>query len=200
MKQLVLASNNAGKIREFCQLFQNMNITLVPQKEFQAPDIEETGLSFIENAILKARNAARYSKKPALADDSGLVVDYLQGEPGIYSARYSKEQTDNTNNSLLIEKLNGVPNNLRQAHFKCVLALVRYENDPVPLIAEGEVYGEILTTPQGTQGFGYDPLFWLESYQKTMAEISMEEKNRISHRAKALEQLVLKIKDHAIFN
>jgi XTP/dITP diphosphohydrolase len=157
--------------------------------EFSKVEPDETGLSFIENAILKARNAARLSGLPALADDSGLAVDYLGGAPGIYSARYADGQGDAANNAKLLEVLREVPDEQRGAQFVCALALVRHADDPLPIICEGLWHGRILHAPQGEQGFGYDPLFWVPERDCSSAELPAAEKNRISHRARAMALL-----------
>lgn len=194
LSRLVLASNNAGKLKEFQEMSQTLSLSLLPQSEFNTPDIEETGLSFIENAILKARNAAKYSGLPALADDSGIEVQALNGEPGIYSARYAGANTnDQKNNALLLEKLKHIPDDQRQANFRCCLALLRHEYDPCPIIAEGVWPGSIAHDEQGAQGFGYDPLFIVKGLNKRSAELSPSQKNQISHRALAIKELIQKI-------
>ena len=191
LKQLVLASGNAGKLREFQTLLSNVGFEVLPQSHFDIPDAEETGLSFVENAIIKARHAAKISGLPALADDSGIEVDALNGQPGIYSARFSGEgATDECNNALLLEKLTGIPSQQRTARYQCVLVFMRHWQDPVPLIAQGSWEGTILDAPRGENGFGYDPLFWVESHNMSSAEMKKENKNAISHRAKAMQQLL----------
>lgn len=190
-KKLVLASGNAGKLREFQQIFAHSGIDVLPQAEFAIPDAEETGLSFVENAIIKARHAAKLSGLPALADDSGLAVDFLGGAPGIYSSRFSGAQAnDQSNNQLLLERLKGVPKEQRTASFHCVLVLMQHAQDPVPLIFHGQWQGVILTQAQGEQGFGYDPLFYVPEHQCSSAELSAELKNTISHRGKAVAALI----------
>ncbi|MBZ0331445.1 XTP/dITP diphosphatase [Halomonas sp. ANAO-440] len=189
-KTLVLASGNAGKIKEFNQLLRELGIHVRPQAEYGVADVEETGLTFVENALLKAREASRVSGLPALADDSGLEVDYLQGQPGIYSARYAGEpKNDARNNDKLLAALAGIPSARRTARYWCVLAYLRHAEDPVPLIVQRSWEGEILTAPRGDGGFGYDPLFWLPSLGKSVAELSAEDKNRLSHRGRALQSL-----------
>lgn len=189
MNKIVLASGNAGKLREFSQLFASWNIEVVPQSEFDVPEVEETGLSFIENALLKARHASRISGLPALADDSGLAVDALGGAPGIYSARYAGPgASDADNNRKLLESLDGVPEGERAASFHCALAFVRRHDDPVPLVCSAQWRGRILPEPAGEQGFGYDPLFFVESQGMTSAELPRETKNQLSHRAQAVQQ------------
>lgn len=186
--EIVLASHNAGKLKELQALLGN-TVRLRSIAEFSQDEPEETGLSFVENAILKARNAARLSGLPALADDSGLAVDYLGGAPGIYSARYAAGQGDAANNAKLLEALKGVPDAQRGAQFVCCLALLRHADDPLPIVCEGLWHGRILHEPRGQQGFGYDPLFWVEQQQCASAELAAEEKNRLSHRAMAMALL-----------
>lgn len=194
MKQILIASNNQGKIAEFKSLFTPLNIKVLSLKEVGiTSDPEETGLTFIENALIKARNAAKLSGLPTLADDSGLVVPALNGMPGIYSARYSPEGSDQSNNTLLLEKMAKYQGEKRAAYFKAVLVLLRTEKDPVPLIAEGEVHGFITDTILGEGGFGYDPLFFYPPLSRTFGELSASEKNQISHRALALRALSAKL-------
>lgn len=187
--EIILASNNVGKIREFNELFASLDITVRPQSDFNVEDADECGLSFIENAIIKARHAAKKSGMAAIADDSGIVVPYLKGAPGIHSARYSPVKDDLSNNQLLLKNLEGVEDKDRAAFFISVLAFVRYAEDPTPLIAEGRIYGRILTEERGSQGFGYDPLFLIDGLDKSMAELELAQKNQISHRAKALANM-----------
>lgn len=192
MKQLVLASGNAGKLREFNQLLAPLGIEVLPQSAFNVPEAEEPHGTFVENALAKARHAARHTGLPALADDSGLSVDALGGAPGVLSARYAGEpKSDARNNALLLENLSDETN--RRAFFICVLALVRHPEDPTPLIAEGRLYGEILPEARGEGGFGYDPLFFIPSENATAAELSMEAKNRISHRGQASAELLRRL-------
>ena len=186
--QLVLASHNAGKLKEL-QAMLGDSVQLRSIGEFSSVEPEETGLSFVENAILKARNAARISGLPALADDSGLAVDFLGGAPGIYSARYADGQGDAANNAKLLDALKDVPEAERGAQFVCVLALVRHADDPLPILCEGLWHGRILTQASGDHGFGYDPLFWVPSRDCSSAELSPNEKNLISHRARAMDLL-----------
>ncbi len=194
MKQLLIASNNLGKITEFKSLFTPLNIEVLSLKEVGIiSDPEETGLTFIENALIKARNAAKLSGLPTLADDSGLVVPALKGMPGIYSARYSPAGSDQANNMLLLEKMAKFQEEERAAYFKAVLVLLRSEKDPVPLIAEGEVHGFITESLLGQGGFGYDPLFFYPPLSRTFGELSASEKNQISHRALALRALSAKL-------
>ena len=188
---IVLASNNAGKIKEFNALLSDMGIDVKPQSEFNVEEAEETGLSFIENAILKARHACAQTGLPALADDSGIEVDYLNGAPGIYSARFAGEHGNNdANNALLLEKLAGVPELQRTARFHCVLAYMRHQDDPTPQVFHGVWEGRILTSTEGQEGFGYDPLFYVPECACSAASLPKEIKNQISHRGKALKQLL----------
>lgn len=188
IKPLVLASHNQGKLRELQKLLGD-SFQLRSVSEFSSDEPEETGLSFIENAIIKARFASKVSGLPSLADDSGLAVDILKGAPGIYSARYADGQGDTANNQKLLQTLENIPSHQRTAQFICALALVRHEQDPMPIICEGIWKGSILFQAQGQNGFGYDPLFWVEQYQCSSAELSPELKNCISHRALAIQAL-----------
>ncbi len=201
LSRIVLASSNSAKLKELGAILTCKNVTLLPQSEFNIPDAIEDGLSFVENAIIKARHACKLSGLPALADDSGLVVDALQGEPGIHSARYSlrcavpgisgdRETVDAANNALLLENLEQVPEEERSARFQCCLALVRFPEDPMPLVCQGTWEGRILFEQHGENGFGYDPLFYVPDHECASAELEPAEKNRISHRAQALQQLV----------
>ena len=190
-EQIVLASNNAGKVREINQLLASQEITVVPQREFGISEAEETGLSFVENAILKARHASRESGLPAIADDSGLEVDALNGAPGIYSARFAGPgAADADNNRKLLEQLKEVPDEARTARFQCVLVYMRHAEDPTPLICQGTWEGRILRAPQGENGFGYDPLFLVPDKGCSSAQLPAEEKNRLSHRGQALQRLL----------
>ncbi len=186
--QLVLASHNPGKLKELQAMLGN-SVQVRSVGEFSDVEPEETGLSFVENAILKARHAARASGLPALADDSGLAVDALGGAPGIYSARYADGQGDAANNAKLLEALRDVPDAERGARFVCVLALLRHADDPLPILCEGLWYGRILHAPSGSNGFGYDPLFWVPERVCSSAELPPSEKNRLSHRARAMALL-----------
>jgi XTP/dITP diphosphohydrolase len=186
--QLVLASHNAGKLKEL-QAMLGDRVQLRSVGEFSQVEPEETGLSFVENAILKARNASRLSGLPALADDSGLAVDHLGGAPGIYSARYADGRGDAANNAKLLTALEGLPDAERGAQFVCVLALVRHADDPLPVLCEGLWQGRILQAPSGANGFGYDPLFWVPERHCSSAELSPAEKNQLSHRARAMALL-----------
>jgi XTP/dITP diphosphohydrolase len=190
MTRLILASSNRGKLSELADLLAPSGYELVAQSDLGVGDAEETGSTFIENALLKARHAARASGLPALADDSGLVVDALDGEPGLHSARFAGGHgDDDANNALLLERLRGLPPDRRGAHFYCVLVLLRHAGDPQPLIAEGSWPGRILDAPCGSNGFGYDPLFLPDGLEVSSAELAPAVKNRISHRARALARL-----------
>ena len=196
-KTIVLASNNAGKIKEFNTLLGDMGIDVKPQSEFNVEEAEETGLSFIENAILKARNACAQTGLPALADDSGIEVDYLDGAPGIYSARFAGEHGNNdANNQLLLEKLDGVPELERTARFHCVLAYMRHKDDPTPQVFHGVWEGRILTAIEGQEGFGYDPIFYVPECGCSAASLPKEVKNQISHRGKALKHMFAAFQQH----
>ncbi len=191
MSRIVLASGNAGKVREINALLSAHGFEVVSQTEFDVPEAIEDGLSFVENAIKKARNACRHTGLPAIADDSGIEVDALNKAPGIYSARYSGvDASDSKNNQQLLHDLQDVEDSRRTARYQCVIVMMNSEDDPTPIIAQGSLEGRILHAPQGDGGFGYDPLFWLEDKQCSAAELSLDEKNKISHRAKALQSLV----------
>jgi XTP/dITP diphosphohydrolase len=194
-KKIVLASGNAGKVREINHLLSGYGIEVVPQTEYDVPEAIEDGLTFVENAIIKARNAASHSGLPAISDDSGIEVDALNHAPGIYSARYSGEGADDQkNNEKMLRELQGVPTDQRSARYQCVMVYMRDANDPTPVISQGTLEGRILEAPRGEGGFGYDPLFWLENHQCAAAELSLEEKNKISHRALASHALVEQLK------
>lgn len=188
--RLVLASSNAGKVVELEQLLAGSGVALVPQTHMGVTDADETGLTFVENALLKARHAARLTGLPALADDSGICVDALNGAPGLYAARYAGTHGDSAaNNAKLLRALDGVPAARRTAYFIAVLVVLRHADDPAPLIAEGRWHGRILETPQGEGGFGYDPLFLPDGHDVSAAELDFALKNRLSHRGQALDVL-----------
>jgi XTP/dITP diphosphohydrolase len=191
MQKIVLASSNQGKLREIQQVLAHLDMQLLPQSEFDVEDADETGLTFVENAIIKARHAAAISGLPALADDSGLEVDALQGRPGIYSSRFAGDKaTDGDNIQKLLSDMEGIESPQRSARFRCVLVYLRHAEDPSPIIAEGSWEGFILEEQRGHNGFGYDPVFYIPEHQRTAAELEAEIKNQHSHRARALVQLV----------
>ncbi len=194
MKKLVVASSNPGKLRELSQLFDGLDYQLYPQSEFGVVEVPETGTTFVENAIIKARNAAQQTGLAAIADDSGIEVDALDGEPGVYSARFAgADASDETNNALLVQKLRGVPEQQRSARYRAVIVYMRNAADPSPLICEGSWEGSIILEPRGTGGFGYDPYFYLAAQGCTSAELSAELKNQLSHRGQALRELLEKL-------
>ncbi len=188
-QKIILASGNQGKLREFFRILGRAGFEIVAQSDYNVPDIEETGLTFVENAILKARNAAKITGLPALADDSGIEVDALNGQPGIYSARYSAKG-DDANNIKLLKALEGVPDQQRTARFRCCIVFMRHASDPSPLIADASWEGRILHQLSGENGFGYDPLFYVPTHKTSSAELDPDIKNAISHRAQALQQLL----------
>ncbi len=191
-KEIVLASGNPGKLREFRQMLEPAGYRVVPQSDYQVSEADEPYFTFVENALAKARHVARQTGKPALADDSGLCVNVLGGRPGVLSARYAGEpKSDDRNNALLIQELSGVAD--RAANYYCVLVYVRSPDDPQPVIADGRWFGKIIDHPKGTNGFGYDPYFWLPEFGKTAAELTPEEKNSHSHRGMALRSLLEKL-------
>ena len=194
MKKLVIASNNAGKLREFQFLLQPLGIEVLTQAQLGIAEAEEPHVTFIENALAKARHVGRLSGLPALADDSGICVTALNGAPGVQSARYAGDnpRLDARNNAKLLQDMQGVAD--RRAHYYCVLVLLHHADDPQPLIAEGEWHGEIAYQERGDGGFGYDPLFWLPEFGKTSAQLEREQKHAISHRGKALRVLLEKLK------
>ena len=193
MNKLVLASNNAGKLREFAALLAPLDFEVLPQSAFGVSEAEEPHFTFVENALVKARHAARLTGLPAMADDSGICAEALAGAPGVLSARYAGEpKSDQRNNDKLIAELANQGN--RRAHYCCVLVFVRHADDPQPIVAEGEWHGEIIDTPRGQNGFGYDPYFWLPEYACTAAELPAETKNAVSHRGKALQLLLERLR------
>ena len=193
MKPVVIASGNAGKLREISRILEPLGLSAQPQGNYGVPECPEPHVTFIENCIAKARHASAHTGLPALADDSGICVDALNGAPGVYSARYAGEpKSDARNNEKLIEALRGQSN--RKAHYYCVMVYVRYPDDPQPLIGEGRWYGEIIDTPRGDGGFGYDPYFLVPQFGKTGAELDLDTKNGLSHRGQALRELAAKLK------
>lgn len=195
MQKIVLATNNQGKVNELQTLLANAGFDIIAQSQFNIPDADETGLTFIENALLKARHTAKLTGLPAIADDSGLAVDALDGQPGIYSARYAGEHgNDKSNNQKLLKALQNIPKEKRTAYFYCALVFMRHENDPTPIICLGKWDGLILNEEQGDGGFGYDPLFYVPELGCTAAQLTKEQKSQISHRGQALKQLIAKIK------
>ena len=189
-QRIVLASGNRGKLREFSKLLADQAIAVLPQSDFGVPEAEETGLSFVENAIIKARNASAHTGLPAIADDSGLEVDFLNGAPGIYSARYAGDAGSAANNAKLLRALEGVEAERRGARFRCLLVYLRHADDPTPIICQGTWEGRILNAEQGEAGFGYDPVFYLPGDGCSAAELSAERKNQLSHRGQALRCLL----------
>ena len=194
MQKLVIASSNPGKLREISQILTPLGFEVLPQSDFAVPECPEPHVTFIENCLAKARHASLHTGLPALADDSGICVEALNGAPGVYSARYSGEpKSDERNNEKLVAALQGQAN--RKAHYYCVIVLVRHADDPEPLIAEGRWHGEIIDSPRGAGGFGYDPHFYVSEFGRTGAELTSNEKNSVSHRGKALLELVEKLKN-----
>ncbi|MGB5327515.1 MAG: RdgB/HAM1 family non-canonical purine NTP pyrophosphatase [Gammaproteobacteria bacterium] len=199
MKQLVLASGNPGKLRELSAILGELGYQLHAQSEFDVDEVAETGTTFVENAIIKARHAAALTGLPALADDSGIEVDALDGAPGVYSARFSGADADDAaNNALLVDKLRDIPPAQRTARYRAVIVLMRHAADPSPLICEGSWEGMIQLEPSGDGGFGYDPYFFLPDRGCTSAQLSASEKNRLSHRGAALEELKRKLNEQDV--
>jgi len=193
-EKIVLASGNSGKLREIQAVLDAQRFILVKQSEFNVPDVPETGTTFVENAIIKARHAAKLTGLPALADDSGIEVDALKGAPGVYSARYAgKHGADDANNSKLLHELKNAGEDQRTARFQCVIVYMRHADDPMPIICEGTWEGKILHETTGANGFGYDPLFFVPTHNCSSAELDPDEKNRISHRAQALKKLIVSL-------
>ena len=196
MSEIVLASDNAGKIREINALLQGCGLAVVGQGAFGVVSPEETGTTFVENAILKARNASAQTRRPAIADDSGLEVDALNGKPGVRSARFAgSDASDGRNVEKLLALLKDVPADERTARFRCVMVYMRDGDDPAPLICEGVWEGSICESPRGANGFGYDPVFWVAQEKASAAELSGERKNALSHRGQALRKLVAALKN-----
>ena len=192
MKQIVLASGNSGKIKEFQAIFKNIAIEIIPQSEFNVPDCDEPYFTFIENALHKARHCSKHTGLPTLADDSGICVNALNGAPGVFSARYAGTPCNSTNNNQkLVSALS--PFKDKSAYYYCLLVVIRHTNDPQPIIAEGIMPGVIIDTPVGMNGFGYDPYMFLPQFNKTVAELEPEIKNRISHRGLAINELIKKV-------
>ncbi|HCO00179.1 MULTISPECIES: RdgB/HAM1 family non-canonical purine NTP pyrophosphatase [unclassified Methylophaga] len=195
MSKIVLASGNIGKLRELSQILSPLGLELIAQSDLNVAEAEETGLSFVENAIIKARNAALFTGLPAIADDSGIEVDALHGAPGIYSSRYAGPDASDTDNiEALLEAMKDVPETERTARFQCVVVFMRHAEDPTPLICQGSWQGQILQSPLGDEGFGYDPVFWVSETDCTAAELSPEQKHAISHRGKAMRQFMEEFK------
>lgn len=193
---IVLATGNQGKVRELQQLLSDSDFNIVPQSDYDVPEAIEDGLGFVENALIKARNASRHSGLPAIADDSGIAVNALSGAPGIYSARYAGEgASDEDNLQLLLERMSGQTD--RAARFVCLMVYVSHADDPLPIICQGEWWGALLDSPRGSNGFGYDPIFFVEEKNCTSAELSSDEKNAMSHRGKALQCLVSQLTQQA---
>jgi XTP/dITP diphosphohydrolase len=189
--RVVLATGNAGKLKELQQLLTPLRMEVLPKSAFHVPEVAETGLSFVENAILKARHASQHTGLPAIADDSGIEVDALKGAPGIYSARYARQgASDEENLRKLLAELQGVPIDQRTARYRCALVFMRWDLDPAPLVCQASWEGRILQAPRGTGGFGYDPVFELPERRITAAELPADEKNSLSHRGKALQLLI----------
>ena len=205
MKKIVLATKNPGKIREFSTLLAPLDFTICSMEEFNLASPIEDGGTFVENALIKARQACIGSGLGAIADDSGLAVDALAGLPGIHSARYAAtaenpNPTDQDNNRKLIDKMQSIGTNYRSARFHCVIVYMRFANDPMPLVCAGSWQGEIILSPRGSGGFGYDPLFYLKEFDCTSAELAADQKNQFSHRAKAMNALMAQLREQAVQN
>lgn len=198
MRELVLATGNQGKVKELQNLLAAANWQVKPQSQWQLPEAEETGTTFVENAIIKARHASRLTGLPAIADDSGLAVAALDGAPGVYSARYAgTAATDSDNVNKLLKALTSVPTSQRQACFHCVLVYLAHAEDPTPLICHGQWHGEIATSTSGNGGFGYDPVFYVASENCTAAEFEPARKHQLSHRGQALRELLTKLENQS---
>lgn len=196
MSKIVLATGNQGKVREMADILADFGFDVVAQSEYNVSDVAETGTTFIENAIIKARHAAKETGLPAIADDSGLEVDALNGAPGVYSARYSGEgATDQKNIDKMLAAMEGIPAEKRTARFHCVLVLMKHENDPTPLICHGTWEGHITTEQKGENGFGYDPIFWVSEDNCSSAELEPARKKQLSHRGQALKKLFATLKE-----
>ena len=197
INKIVLASGNAGKVREINKLFSGSGIEVVPQTELGVPEVPETGTTFVENAIIKARHAAEYTGLPAISDDSGIEVDALDARPGVYSARYAGEgASDEDNNNLMLKELDGVAEADRTARYQCLIVFMRSHTDPVPIVTQGSWEGRILEAPQGDGGFGYDPIFYVPTHNCSGGELPLEVKNTMSHRAIALNAMLEEFKKH----
>lgn len=194
-QKVVLATGNNGKVQELQHLLKSVHFKIIPQAELHIPEIEEIGHSFVENALLKARNASQYSDLPAIADDSGLLVDALHDKPGLHSARYAgPHATAEENIEKLLHELKDVPEEKRTAHFHCAIVYMQHSFDPAPIICQGRWEGRILFIPRGPDGFGYDPVFFIPALGRSAAELTIEEKNKLSHRGKALGELLERLK------
>lgn len=197
INKIVLASGNAGKVREINKLFTDSGIEVIPQSEFNVTEVPETGTTFVENAIIKARHAAEQTGLPAISDDSGIEVDVLDARPGVYSARYAGENANDTdNNNKMLKELQGIPEAERTARYWCLLVFMRSHTDPVPIITQGSWEGRILEAPRGEGGFGYDPLFYVPTHQCSGGELPLDVKNTISHRAIALQAMLGEFRKH----
>jgi XTP/dITP diphosphohydrolase len=191
MSKIVLASGNAGKLKEFSALLSGLDMDVIPQSDFKVSEAEETGLTFVENAIIKARHACLHTNLPAIADDSGIEVDALNGAPGIYSARYSGLGASNQQNlEALLSALKDTPESQRTARYQCVIVYLRHAEDPTPIICQASWEGKILLSPTGNGGFGYDPIFWVEAENCSAAELTAQKKHAVSHRGKAIRQFL----------
>ena len=199
MSKIVLASGNTGKLKEFSVLLSELDMDIIPQSDFNVSEAEETGLTFVENALIKARNACLHTSLPAIADDSGIEVDALNGEPGIYSARYSGLGATNQQNlEALLNTLKDTPESRRTARYQCVIVYLRHATDPTPIICQASWEGKILLTPVGKGGFGYDSIFWVKESNCSAAELTLHQKYTVSHRGKAIRQLLGHLQRHKI--
>ena len=199
MSKIVLASGNAGKLKELSVPLSELDMDIIPQSDFNVSEAEETGLTFVENALIKARNACLHTSLPAIADDSGIEVDALNGQPGIYSARYSGRGTTNQQNlEALLNTLKDTPESRRTARYQCVIVYLRHATDPTPIICQASWEGKILLTPVGKGGFGYDSIFWVKESNCSAAELTLHQKYTVSHRGKAIRQLLGHLQSHKI--